>query len=784
MVAAQRTTKIKNVLLFQFEGNFNRYNKLNNSEMDSILKILMVEDLTSDAELILHQIRKGDIKFIDKIVDTKEGYLDELENFKPDIILSDYSLPSFNGMQALLIKEKLAPSIPFILVTGSINEETAVDIMKAGADDYILKDHIVRLGPAILQAIEKKVILKQKNAAEEKLKIFSRAIEQNAASIVITNFKGDIEYVNPKFSALTGYSSEEVTGKNPRILKSGSKSSSDYKQLWDTIISGMEWRGEFQNVKKNGEIYFESALISPITDENGTITHFLAIKEDVSELKKVDKRIKLLAHSLESISECVFVSDNNHFIIYTNDAFNTTYGYLEGEVIGKNRNILLAPESIPTEGSLILQEVSKGYWRSEIENKRKDGSCFPVLLSTSEINDEKGNPFAEISVAIDITEIIQNREELLEAKARSEETNRLRSALLNNLSHEIRTPMNAIMGFASLMSEADEDEKNSYAAIIHKSSGQLLALIDEVILLSRLQSEKMTVNFTGCCPAELAGDIFSMFDVRELKEGIDLLLKIPEEHRHLMILTDTNKVRQILTNLTSNAIKYTLKGTIELGFLVHKEEVEFYVKDSGMGIPESEQVKVFETFYRGEQAITSAIGGTGLGLSLSRELVGLLGGTIGVTSKHNIGSRFYFTVPFEYFKQDHISLQVQEMPVKDVKGCVILIVDDEAINIHYLQILLKDKVKRIDHASNGREAVEMASKNDYNLILMDIKMPVMGGIEATKILKAKYPGIKIVAQTAFTLSEDAAYVMEAGCDDILSKPVKKEILFEMIERYG
>jgi CheY-like chemotaxis protein len=380
--------------------------------------------------------------------------------------------------------------------------------------------------------------------------------------------------------------------------------------------------------------------------------------------------------------------------------------------------------------------------------------------------------------------MIKTREELLEAKGKSEETNRLRSALLNNLSHEVRTPMNAIMGFAGLMSEADENEKNSYAAIILKSSSQLLSLIDEVILLSRLQSEKMTINFSGISPAETVKDVFSMFTLRESKKKIELKTNIPEAHKDLVVLSDTNKVRQVLSNLTSNAIKYTMDGTIEIGFEVCNNKVEFYVKDTGIGIPENEQEKVFETFYRGEQAISSAIGGTGLGLSISRELVSLLGGTMGVNSIPDKGSRFFFTIPLKQMKQKKAVVPVPEQKPKEIKDLYILIVDDEAVNIHYLDVLLKNKAKKIDHAFNGKEAIEKAMDNNYNMVLMDIKMPIMGGIEATKILKAQKPDMVIIAQTAFTLPDDAARVLEAGCDDILCKPVRKEHLFDMVRKYS
>lgn len=751
--------------------------------MVSILKILIVEDLPSDAHFLKHQIKKSGIQFIDQVVEDEVNYVKALRDFNPDIILSDYSMPTFDGMKALLIRAELAPSTPFILVTGSVNEETAVKAMKAGADDYILKDHITKIGLAIRQVLDKWETIRLKKIAERQLKILSRAIEQNPATIIITDIKGNIEYVNPKFTRLTGYSPEEVIGKNPRLLKSGNKSPEEYRRLWETIQSGGEWHGEFENVNKSGEVYFESAIISPISDNDGNITHFLAVKEDVTEKKMIDKKVKLLAHSLESISECVTVTDNNDLIIYANDSFNTTYGYEENEVIGKHRNIMLPPESIRIEEMPVLVESKPGHWRGEMINQRRDGSFFPVFLSTSEIKDEKEKPFAHVTVGVDITEMVRARAELMEAKAKAEETNNLRYALLSNMSHEIRTPMNAIIGFAGLIAEADEEEKNAYAKIVQKSSIQLLSLIDEVMLLSRLQSEKMTINSTAFSPAESVKDIFSMFSLRESSKGVELKMNIPQKHKNLVILSDVIKIKQVLTNLTSNAIKYTMEGSVEIGFNLFGDYVEFYVQDTGIGIPEQEQPKIFDSFYRCERVITSAIGGTGLGLSISKELVGLLGGSIGFSSVPNVGSRFYFTIPFTYSKLEEPSANSRAELPKEKMNCSVLIVDDEAVNINYLDVLLKKRVKNIDHATNGKEAVEKALINKYDFILMDIKMPVMGGLEATKILKAQNPDVKIIAQTAFALPEHAAEIIEAGCDNLLSKPVNKELLMDILRKY-
>jgi len=251
------------------------------------MKILLVEDVPSDMELIQRELTKSDIQFIVKVVETRDTFLQALKEFEPAIILSDYNLPSFNGMQALLLRKEHAPLVPFILVTGANNEETAVECMKSGADDYILKNNLTRLVQACKAAIDKKSIVRANKEAQEKLSILSRAVEQNPALIIITDKNGIIEYVNPKFTETTGYTAQESIGKTLRILKSGHQSPEFYRNLWQTILSGNEWRGEMLNKKKNGDLYWEDGSISPLLNDSGLITHLISIKEDVTEKRKM-----------------------------------------------------------------------------------------------------------------------------------------------------------------------------------------------------------------------------------------------------------------------------------------------------------------------------------------------------------------------------------------------------------------------------------------------------------------------------------------------------------------
>lgn len=207
--------------------------------------------------------------------------------------------------------------------------------------------------------------------------------------------------------------------------------------------------------------------------------------------------------------------------------------------------------------------------------------------------------------------------------------------------------MNAIIGFSDLLLDAEPEERILYAGIVQKSSKQLLMLIDDVIQMSRLQSEKLPLNIRGFKPSELVSDVYQMFNLPDFKKGIDLMVYIPSQHSNLTVRSDKDKIRQVLTNFMSNALRYTFIGSVELGFVMQNGDIEFYVKDTGIGIPGHEQQRIFDTFYRGEQAISLAIGGTGLGLKIAKELVELLGGQIGVNSEQGKGARFFFRIPVE-----------------------------------------------------------------------------------------------------------------------------------------
>ena len=413
--------------------------------------------------------------------------------------------------------------------------------------------------------------------------------------------------------------------------------------------------------------------------------------------------------------------------------------------------------------------------------EKSDPHVIRYLLNQ---NDEFGK------IANLIREFEDQKNELIkEVKVRTlateaaEENNLLKTAFLTNMSHEIRTPMNAIMGFSNLMTEVDCEEKNHFAEIVQKSSRQLLLLIDDVILMSRLQSEKMSLHYTEFNVPDLIDEFYQSCYFSDSAEAIEYAVSIPSDYQKLHIRSDQGKIRHILKNLISNALLYTAKGKIVFGFDCFDGKIEFFVSDTGIGISEDEIEKIFQVFFRGEQVMAAAIGGTGLGLNIAKEFVTLLGGKIDISSKLNEGSRFSFAIPLEIVENQQNDTKHGQENRKNLKNCDLLIAEDDNTNYTFLEYLLKSKAHKIDRVINGSQAIEMCSTYRYDLILMDLKMPVVNGVEATKMLKRLYPEIPVIVQTAYSMPEERDAALTAGCDGYITKPIKRDELMDVLAKF-
>nr|WP_294773644.1 ATP-binding protein [uncultured Flavobacterium sp.] len=379
--------------------------------------------------------------------------------------------------------------------------------------------------------------------------------------------------------------------------------------------------------------------------------------------------------------------------------------------------------------------------------------------------------------------------ELITAKIKAEESDRLKTSFLANLSHEIRTPMNAINGFTDLIINTDvnETEKSEYLSIIEKSGKNLVSIIDDLIEMSKIDSNQITPNFTLVNLESCVNELYETIKVTIQNKDIEFILiksSIPAEFN---IVTDDIKLKQVLINLLTNAIKFTDKGMVTFGYEIDEKNqlIHFTVRDTGLGIDEEEHKNIFDRFKRVDSDISIKVGGLGLGLAISKAYVELLGGKIALESKVGEGSTFYFSIPLKYAKVESITVRpVNNLDAVKTDDKLILIAEDDNINFLLFQKMMQNKNYKIIRAINGQEAVEICLSNPgIDLVLMDIKMPILNGFEAIERIQPIRPNLPIIAQTAYSSSEDKAKIEAAGFIDYITKPLNRERLFELLIMY-
>ena len=674
-------------------------------------------------------------------------------------------------------------------------------------------------------------ITKRKQAEISHLKL-SRALEQSPVSIIITDEKGIIEYANHKVEELTGYQLNELIGKSPNIFSTGEKPLHEYEQLWKTIVSGAEWRGEFHNRKKNEELFWEQASISPILNENGVTTHFLAVKEDITERKRtqqiqqviyqissalitsenLEELIKLIQEELSTIID----TTNFYLALYEPDTETISLPFLEDaydrikshpakntitNYVIKTKKSLLANidkiRELESSGDIGRYGTDLLIWLGvplEVGNE-----VIGVLAVQSYTNqnafteaDQKMLEFisGQVSMAIHRKKI---EEDLKMALSKAEESDRLKSAFLANISHEIRTPMNGIMGFSSLLKESGltGDQQQEYISIIEKSGERMLNTINDLMDISKIESGQMDILVSEVNMNERINNLHHFFKPRCDEKGIQFLVRNTLSPNQFKISSDRKKIDAILSNLILNAIKYTHQGSIELGcstvYTIHESYIQCYVKDTGIGIPLDRQHAIFDRFVHADIEDKAVYEGTGLGLSLSKAYVEMLGGTIWVESTPGVGSTFFFTIPGRV--EALTAKNTEEVIVSDIiaepsKKLNILIAEDDENSELFLTIALEMLTKRLFVAKTGLDVLKLVSDHpDIDLIMMDIRMPQMDGYEVTKRIREFNSEVVIIAQTAHGLSGDLEKAKEAGCNDYISKPINRIKLLEMINRH-
>jgi PAS domain S-box-containing protein len=544
---------------------------------------------------------------------------------------------------------------------------------------------------------------------------------------------------------------------------------------------------------RSGKAYLDY-IITPLKGaDSNAIKGYLLQVQDISERKRAEEDILMLAHSLRSVNECVSITDIQDNILFVNKSFLKTYGYTEEELVGKHVGILQSDKTPSDMAGEILPATLQGGWKGELINKRKDGNEFPIYLSTTIIKDKSGHVLGLIGVASDITELKRKEEELFRALEKAEESDRLKSAFLANMSHEIRTPMNGILGFSDLLKQPGltGEEQGNYIDIIKKSGNRMLNIINDIIDISKIESGQMEISISETNINEQTRFVHQFFRPEAQKKGILLSLSNGFKDEESWIQTDKEKLYAILTNLVKNSIKYTETGAIELGYILKTNEIEFFVKDTGIGIPQDRQKAIFERFIQSDIVDKMAHQGAGLGLAISKSYVEMMGGKIRVESEPGNGSVFYFTLPYHEMVQSNKGLQsaeadnsgenLTEFQTPDLK---ILIAEDDEISDVLLSRIMHSYSKQTSSVHTGIEAVEYCRNHpDINLILMDVQMPGINGYEATRQIRQFNKDVIIIAQTAYGMLGDMGKAVQAGCNDYISKPINSGLLKELIQKY-
>lgn len=482
--------------------------------------------------------------------------------------------------------------------------------------------------------------------------------------------------------------------------------------------------------------------------------------------------------------------------VLVNPAYAQMFGFQSDEELKGTSILDIIAES---EQEKIREYVRKRSIGERVPNtyhtlgKKQNGITFDLEVYVVAYQDNED--IYTLVTLRDISEKLKLEQELLKAKEKAEESDRLKSAFLANMAHEIRTPMNSIVGLSQLLTDNSLEAKQrmQFVELISLSADKLLNLVNDLIEISTIESHQMAISLTEVNISNLLSEIVDLYSntVKNRNNNFISLGKIFNGNK-CVVKTDGAKIKQIIGNLVNNALKFTKQGRIEIGCelimqanTLDKRDLRFYVKDTGIGIDKNQLKLIFELFRQADFSTTRELGGVGLGLSISKSYVELLGGNIWVESELGKGSTFYFTIPYNV---TFSFLHTDRMQTNETKynwfDKTILIAEDEDYNFIFLKELLSKTFVNIEYACNGREAVEACRKKPIiSLVLMDIKMPVLDGYEATKQIKEFRTDLPIIAQTAYAMHGDKEKALNAGCNEYLTKPIQKNQLIRLIAKY-
>lgn len=627
--------------------------------------------------------------------------------------------------------------------------------------------------------------LNSEKALAENERKFRSYIEISTIAIFIVDKLGNYTFVNEAACKLTQYSKAELLKMSIRDLVH-----------YDDYETGFN---SFNKLLKNGSSVEEVALKRKDSEKVFVIidsiqlndNEFIGYCTDITQQRKQQFALKESEEKYRNLTENVYdgvYSTKNGIFDFVNDKMSKLFEYQVHEIIGMPAWFLAKPEIRDDVKNMFFAKVENlDLSPVEVECCTKSGKLFIAEITTNLSYDKT----IMYGVVRDITERKRIETELRAAKEKAEESDRLKSAFLANTSHEIRTPMNGIIGFCELLKDPDltHTERTEYIHVINKCSSQLLNIINDIIDISKIEAGQITITESAFDLFVAIDDLCKPFAQQAESAGINFILTNNLDiNTNSTIITDITKLSQILNNLISNSLKFTSEGEIEVSVSIFdkdNEYLEFIVRDTGIGIENEHKDIIFERFRQVEHFETRKYSGTGLGLSICKAYIDLMKGSIWLESEPNVGTKFHFIIPNKPLsaKKNSINTSGAYLDV-NLSGKSILIAEDEEFNFRLIEAMLKETNADIVHVTDGQSAVDyIRAHSNIQLIMMDIKLPILNGYEATKQIKSIRPDIPIIAQTAFAFVEDKDKAIEAGCNDYLDKPISKKKLFLLLKKY-
>ncbi|WP_417910194.1 PAS domain S-box protein [Candidatus Electronema sp. PJ] len=659
--------------------------------------------------------------------------------------------------------------------------------------------------------------ISERKKEQEQLFLFSQAVEQSTSAIVITDKQARIVYVNSAFVELTGWSQEEVCGTDPGILTGEETYTAAGREIWRQISNGGTWKGVLRGWKKDGSTYWEGQTVCPLYDDKGRIAYYLAIKNDITQRLELERKFKAQLAKLELMVEHAAIGIAHvveHRFAWASRAAAEMFGYTSWEEVAELPASLIFENEEAHQNTVRQAEEAFGQdqvFHADQLMRRKDGSLFWCSL-TGKIIDPGMPDQGAVWLTKDISRQKEEERQLQLAKERAEQANQAKNDFLANISHEIRTPMNAIIGMSLLALESGLNERQQgYISRVKNAADWLMGLLNDILDFSRIESGKLQLE-----PAP--------FDLeRTVSEAVQTV-RYPAEEKRLslswdiapevprFVEGDALRLRQILVNLLKNSIKFSEKGGISVRVAVEERRegqflLVFQVHDQGIGIPPDKLNDIFERFVQADTSLRRDFSGIGLGLTICSQLCELMGGRISAQSELHQGSTFTFTVWFKEISQEE-EIKLNGL-VSTPEKLRILVVDDNESNRFLAKAMLQRDNHEIAEACNGKEALRLLLKQDFDAVLMDVQMPVMDGLTVTKIIRAceqekescclntpempdefcaalrsqlKGGHLPIVALTANNFKVDEQRCLQTGMDAYAVKPFSTEDIYRAFRR--